>query len=250
MLNFLRRLKKISANILIMDRFSRTEVLYGAQFFKKLRSANFLVCGVGAVGGFALEALARTGAQNFVIADSDVFEKSNINRQLGAITSTLGAKKTEVWKHRILEINPLANVEIADFFIDEGTIPSLLDCGADVVVDAIDTVKSKFELLKEAHLRGLKIVSSMGAARRKNPENVKCAKISKTTVCPLASSIRKSFRKMNLKPDFMCVYSDELCEASTHLASGSNTSKKIVGSGAVVTGVFGLMLANLAMKEL
>ncbi len=233
-----------------MDRFSRTEVLYGTQFLDKLRSAKFLVCGVGAVGGFALEALSRTGAQNFVLADCDVFEESNINRQLGALNSTLGKKKTEVWKERILEINPLANVEIVDFFINEETIPQLLDSEPNVVVDAIDTVKSKFELLLAAHLRGAKVVSSMGAARRRNPEFVKCASLSKTSVCPLASSLRKSFRKMNLKPNFMCVYSDEPIEASTHISSGSDESKKIVGSGAVVTGVFGLMLANLAMKEL
>ena len=220
-----------------MDRFSRTEVLYGAEFLE------FLVCGAGAVGGFAIEALARTGAQNFVIVDGDSFDITNINRQLGALSSTVGQKKAEVWKRRILEINPLAKVETADFFIDESTAPRLLDCGCDVLLDAI-------ELLKEAVSRGMKIVSSMGAARRKNPEMVKCAKLMKTSVCPIASSIRKSFRKMNLKPGFMCVYSDEAIGASTHVSSGGADSRKIVGSGAVVTGVFGLMLANLAMKEI
>lgn len=233
-----------------MDRFSRTEVLYGAEFLERLRNAKFLVCGAGAVGGFAIEALARTGAQNFVIVDGDSFDITNINRQLGALSSTVGQKKAEVWKCRILEINPLAKVETADFFIDESTAPRLLDCGCDVLLDAIDTVKPKFELLKEAVSRGMKIVSSMGAARRKNPEMVKCAKLMKTSVCPIASSIRKSFRKMNLKPGFMCVYSDEAIGASTHVSSGGADSRKIVGSGAVVTGVFGLMLANLAMKEI
>ncbi|MBO5782427.1 MAG: tRNA threonylcarbamoyladenosine dehydratase [Opitutales bacterium] len=232
-----------------MDRFSRTEVLYGAEFLKRLRGAKFLVCGAGAVGGFAIEALARTGAQNFVVADCDSFDITNINRQLGALSSTVGKKKAEVWKSRILEINPLAKVETADFFIDESTAPQLLDCGCDVVVDAIDTLKPKFELLKQACLREMKVVSSMGAARRKNPEMVKCAKLMKTSVCPLASSIRKSFRKMNLKPSFMCVYSDEAVGAPTHVSSGGADSRKVIGSGAVVTGVFGLMLANLALKE-
>lgn len=233
-----------------MDRFLRTEILYGADFLRKLKAAKFLVCGAGAVGGFAIEALARMGAGSFIIADCDVFEESNINRQLGALSSTLGKKKTEVWRGRILQINPFAKVEIADCFIDKNTVPQLLDFGADVAVDAIDTLSSKFELLKEAHLRGAKIVSSMGAARRKNPECVKCAPVFKTQGCPLAARIRKSFRALGLKPGFMCVYSDEACEGSTHRASGSADSKKVVGSGVVVTGIFGLMLANLAVKEL
>ncbi|MBO7521494.1 MAG: ThiF family adenylyltransferase, partial [Opitutales bacterium] len=204
-----------------MDRFLRTEILYGADFLRRLKDAKFLICGAGAVGGFAIEALARMGAGGFIIADCDEFEESNINRQLGALSSTLGKKKTEVWRGRILQINPFAKVEIADCFIDKNTIPQLLGAGADVAVDAIDTVASKFELLKEAHLRGAKIVSSMGAARRKNPESAKCAPILKTHGCPLASRIRKSFRSLGLKPDFMCVYSDEPCEGSTHRASGS-----------------------------
>ena len=233
-----------------MDRFLRTEILYGEDFLRKLKAAKFLVCGAGAVGGFAIEALARMGAGSFIIADCDEFEESNINRQLGALSSTIGMKKTEAWRDRILQINPFAKVEIADCFIDKNTVSQLLGAGADVAVDAIDTLASKFELLKEAHLRGAKIVSSMGAARRKNPESVKCAPVLKTKGCPLASRIRKSFRALGLKPSFMCVYSDEACEDSTHRASGSAESKKVVGSGVVVTGIFGLMLANLAVKEL
>ncbi|MBR4598118.1 MAG: ThiF family adenylyltransferase [Opitutales bacterium] len=233
-----------------MERFLRTEILYGADFLRRIKAAKFLVCGAGAVGGFAIEALARMGAGSFVIADCDEFEESNINRQLGALSSTLGMKKTEVWRGRILQINPSVKVEIADCFIDKNTAGQLLGLGADVAVDAIDTIDSKFELLKEAHLRGAKIVSSMGAARRKNPENVKCAPILKTQACPLASRIRKSFRALGMKPNFMCVYSDEAIEPSTHRASGAAGSKKVVGSGVVITGIFGLMLANLAAKEI
>lgn len=232
------------------DRFSRMRILYGEEACFKLASSRVLVCGLGAVGGFALEILARSGIGSFYIADADTFDETNINRQLGALSSTVGKRKTEVWRDRILDVNPSAKAEIFDSFIDASTVPALLDLKPDLIIDAIDTIASKILLMKEAFLRDIKLVSSMGAARRTDVTKVKAAPLAKTACCPVAFRIRKELRREDIKANYACVYSQEVASDGSHVSGGSGNSKKIIGSSPAVTGIFGIMLADLGIKEL
>ena len=153
-------------------RFVRTEMLLGTAAMQKLAAAKVMIVGLGAVGGYVLEALARAGIGHFVLVDFDVFEESNINRQILALSSTIGQKKTEVARRRILEINPQAGVEIMDTFVNAATVPSLTACRPDMVVDAIDALNPKCALIEELWRRQIPFISAMGAAmrneRRKN----------------------------------------------------------------------------------
>ena len=229
--------------------FKRTSILYGSSACEKLRNAVVAVCGVGAVGGFAVEALARLGVQNFYLYDFDSFEISNINRQLGALNSTLGKVKVDVQKARILDINPEAKVEANNVFVDEHLAKEIAGGRPTVIIDAIDTIASKIAIAHSAIDANVPLVSSMGAARRKNPLEVKTGDIFKTSGCPLASRVRKELRKLGILQGFRCVYSTEIVDDSTHIKSDIDNAK-VIGSSVIVTGVFGLNLANLALEEI
>lgn len=282
--------------------FQRTAIIYGEPLCRKLQRGCVAICGAGAVGSFAAEALCRLGVGEFHIFDFDVFEQSNKNRQLCALDSTIGKPKAQVQCGRILDINPLARAVAHDVFIDETSLGQIFDAKPDVIVDAIDSIHSKVLLACAAIERGVPIVSSMGAARKKNPLEVKTADIFKTYACPLAARIRKALRQNGIKKGYKCVFSSEIVEEQTHLsgqggalhgdgadprrmqvplggghfgfegeyepsgseagcvassvlrgradASGLGVRKtKIIGSSIIVTGVFGLNLANLALEE-
>lgn len=228
----------------------RTEILYGSACCQKLRNARVVLCGAGAVGSFAAEALARLGAGNFEIFDFDCFEKSNVNRQLCALESTIGRRKVEVQRERILDINPAAQVVVHDVLVDAAVAAEIVARYPSVVVDAIDDIAAKVALARSCAENGVPLVSSMGAARRKNPLEVKTADIFKTYGCPFAASIRKRLRAEGVGRGYMCVFSPEKVEESTHVSSSVAEHKKVIGSSVVVTGVFGLNLANLALEEI
>ena len=230
--------------------FSRTSILYGKDACEKLKNARVVVCGVGAVGSFAVEALARLGVGEFVLYDFDVFEKSNINRQLCALNSTLEKTKVDVQKARILDINPNAKVDAQNLFIDADVARKISESKPSVIVDAIDNISSKVELARFANEFGVRLVSSMGAARRKNPLEIKTADIFKTMGCPLASRIRKELRRAGITKGFKCVYSSEVVEKSTDVSSEDNSGEKVIGSSVIITGAFGLHLANLAIADI
>lgn len=232
------------------DRFNRMKILYGEAACRRIASSRVLLCGLGAVGGFALEILARSGVGCFLIADSDTFDISNVNRQIGALDSTIGMRKTLAMRDRVLDINPEARVECFDRFIDAETVSQLLEYGPDIVVDAIDTIASKILLMKEAVLRDIKLVSSMGAARKTDAGCVKTCALPKTHSCPVAFKIRKELRRAGFDARFACVFSDEVPGDGSHIASGSENSKKIIGSSPSVTALFGVMLADLAIREI
>lgn len=218
------------------DRLHRTRLLFGDAGIEKLQKANVMIVGCGAVGSFAVEALARAGVGNLIIIDSDVIEESNINRQIFATDATIGMPKVDVARARIHDINPDIHVTAIQTFFDDTTE---LNVTPDFVIDAIDTVPSKIALYKWCVARNIPFISSMGAARKTNPSCIKIAKLSKTTVCPLAAKIRKMVRDAKL-PDFDVVYSTE--------PAAPTDAARVFGSIVTVTGIFGLMAANHAIN--
>jgi tRNA A37 threonylcarbamoyladenosine dehydratase len=222
-----------------MTRLNRSRLLFGDNGIKKLQDATVMVVGCGAVGSFAIEALARSGVGHLIVVDFDNVEESNINRQLFAMDSTLGYKKVYVAQNRIRDINPAVTVDALDLFFDENTT---IDVCPDFIIDAIDTVESKIALYKWAQLHNVPIVSSMGAASKTDVLQIKIAPLSKTSVCPLASRVRRMVRGMNL-PDIPVVYSTQIPQPVTGHA-------KNLGSVITVTGTFGLMLANYVISKI
>lgn len=222
-----------------MNRLHRITLLLGKEVVSKLNQSTVMVVGCGAVGSFAIEALARSGIGHLILIDFDKVEESNINRQLFALDSTVGQSKVEIAKQRILDINPDIKVDIYNMFFDENTD---IDVKPDFVIDAIDTVPSKIALYKWCGDRNVPFISSMGAARKTDITKIKIDKISKTTVCPLASKIRHIVRDNNMK-DFPVVYSIE------NAAPQQNGGREF-GSVVTVTGMFGLMLADFVIKKL
>lgn len=237
---------------MIPERFSRTAVLLGESACEKIASARAVVCGVGAVGSFAAEALARTGVGEFELWDFDTVEESNINRQLCALSSTLGRPKAEVVRDRILDINPAARVEVRAEFISAENAGAAVGnpAGGRVVVDAIDSIAPKAALIFAASEAGVAIVSSMGAARRRDPSRVMSADIMKTFGCPVAARVRKILRQLGYSGGCRCVFSDEPAPESSHVSADAGGGGKLVGSCAVVAGIFGLRLAGLALSEI
>lgn len=222
-----------------MDRLHRIKLLLGTDAVNKLKKSTVMVVGCGAVGSFAIEALARSGIGRIVVVDFDVVEESNINRQLFALDSTLGKPKVDVAAGRIHDINSDIVVDSFNLFFDSDTD---LDVKPDFVIDAIDSVQSKIALYKWCFNNNIPFVSSMGAARKTDPTKIKIDKISKTMVCPLASKIRHIVKSERLK-DFPVVY-------STEVATPQKEGGREFGSIITVTGMFGLMLANFVIKKL
>lgn len=222
-----------------MNRLHRITLLLGKDAVKKLEKSTVMVVGCGAVGSFAIEALARSGVGHIIVIDFDKVEESNINRQLFALSSTIGKTKVEVAKARIHDINPNITVEAFNLYFDDKTD---LDIKPDFVIDAIDSVQSKIALYKWCLKNEIPFVSSMGAARKTDISKIKIDKISKTSVCPLASKIRHIAKEEKLK-DFPVVY-------STEPAMPQKNGGREFGSIITVTGTFGLMLADFVIKKL
>ena len=221
------------------DRLNRLKMLIGDDKIAKLNNATVMVVGCGAVGSFAIEALARCGIGHIILVDFDTVATSNINRQIFALDSTLGQPKTLIARERIADINPNIKIDIFNIFWDEKTNLSL---SPDFVIDAIDSVQSKIALYRWCNKNNIPFISSMGAARKTDPTKIKIDKISKTFACPLAAKIRKIVRNEKIY-DFPVVF-------STEHPSGSISSDKNFGSIITVTGTFGLFMANYAIKHI
>lgn len=239
------------------DRLTRTRMLLGDKGLSRLQNAAVMVVGLGAVGGYALEALARSGIGRLVLVDFDVFDESNINRQILALTSTVGQKKTAVARRRVLDINPDCIVETRDMFVNADTLPQLLDIPVDFVVDAIDALNPKCCLMEALYERGIPFISSMGAALKTDPSFIKCGTLSASKNCGLAKFIRKRLRKRGLEISRInCVYSDEqVCLPETALAfDGDDASagrvRHTLGSLPTITAIFGLTIANYVITSL
>lgn len=220
-----------------MDRLHRIRLLLGADAVKKLQSKTVMVVGCGAVGSFAIEALARSGIGNIILVDFDVVEPTNINRQLFATHSTIGTPKVDVARARISDISSDINVKTFNMFWDDKSDP---DVKPDFVIDAIDSVPSKIALYRWCTAKNIPFVASMGAAQKTDMTMIKVGPISKTTVCPLAARVRKLVRAENL-PDFPTVYSTQ---------EPIKNDTMTLGSMITVTGDFGLKLAGFVIEKL
>lgn len=178
---------------------SRTENLIGKENLDKLRNSNVAIVGIGGVGSFCAEALARTGINDITLIDMDIIDITNINRQLIADTSTIGRLKTDVMKERILKINPNANVITFPILLDESNISSVITTNFDYVIDCIDTVNSKIALIEYCYKMNIKIISALGTGNKIDPTKFEITDISKTSVCPLARAIRKKLKSKNIE---------------------------------------------------
>jgi len=242
-----------------MERYLRTELLFGKEKLEKIKNATVAICGLGAVGSFALESLVRTGIGNIIVVDFDVVGESNINRQILALDSTIGMQKTDVAEQRIKDINPNCNVTKLPFFIDHTTVQQIFDLKPDVVIDAIDSLTPKCTLLEQCVLQGQYVISSMGAARRTDPTKIKVVDISKTENCPLARFVRRRLRRRGIKKGVSCIFSTEDApKQSDARGDGTGLSEEAeefyrghgrvqMGSFSCITGIFGLIAAKEAI---
>jgi len=193
-----------------MNRFHRTELLLGSEAMEHLRGAYVAVAGLGGVGSYAVEALARAGVGHLRLIDADIISESNLNRQLFALGSTIGQPKVELAATRVRDINPQCEVEALKTYINGETTDKLLSPRPDVLIDAIDTLSPKVGLLQRAlELEVSCIISSMGAANKTDAQAVRVADLAKTRHCRLARFIRKRLRRRGIHNGIICVYSEE-----------------------------------------
>ena len=236
---------------MIDDKFLRTEILLGTAAMERLKASTVAVFGIGGVGSFAVEALARAGIGHLVLIDHDVVDVTNINRQIHATTKTIGKSKTELMRSRILEINPEAIIDtVDDFYLPNDDTDKYFVCDYDYVIDAIDTITGKIGLVIECNRRNLKIISSMGAGNKLDPTQFKVADIFSTSVDPIAKVMRKKLRENGIS-ELKVVYSTEPPKDISNSAFLiPDSSLKIIGSVSFVPSVAGLILAGEVIKEI
>ena len=220
--------------------FSREELLIGKQNVDKLHLKKVAIFGVGGVGSFVVEGLARAGIGNFILIDNDIVDITNLNRQLHALHSTIGKYKVDLMKERILDINPRARVEVYREFYESNEKNKILDSSVNYIVDAIDFVKSKINLAKDAQELNIPIISSMGNGNKFDPTKFEISDISKTSVCPLARVMRKELKKIGIKK-YKVLYSRE---------DPIKSDEKNPGSISFVPSVAGLIISGEVIKDI
>ena len=216
---------------------SRTEILLGKKAIEKLEKSNVIIYGIGGVGSYTVEALARAGVGNLTLVDNDVITYSNINRQIHATTKTVGKNKVDVMKKRIQEINP--NIKVRVFENNEKE-EELITTDYSYVVDAVDTIQTKIKLIEKANEMNVPIISAMGAGNKIDATKFEVADIYKTSVCPLAKIIRKELRRRDIK-SLKVVYSKEKA-----IMQKNNS----IGSISFVPSVMGLVMAGEVIKDI
>lgn len=224
----------------------RTELLVKEEGIQKLQNANLLIIGLGGVGSFAAEFLGRAGVGKMTIADGDTVDITNINRQLPALHSTVGKKKTELVAERLMDINPELQLTIISTFLNPENMDETLDGqNFDYILDCIDSVSPKIRLIKAAKKRKIKVISCMGAGGKKDPSKVLVRDLSKTNNCYLAKQIRKRLKKeSNIVKGVKCVFSSELQdEKSLKLTDGTNYKRSFYGTNSYIPALFGLYAA-------
>lgn len=236
----------------IPPQFTRTHILLGDTGLQKLRNMHIFVAGMGGVGSYCTEALARAGVGRLTLLDHDVVAASNINRQLPALLSTVGQSKAELMRARIADINPDCQVTLLRDFLTIDNVNDLVPVDVDYVIDCIDSLSCKIALVVESHLRGLKVASSMGAGNRLDPTRIKVVDISKTDMCPLAKQMRLKLRKHHgIYKGILTVFSDE--HPSKPLPpepTGRGRPRAVNGTISYMPPLFGYMLAGAVLERL
>lgn len=233
-----------------MERFSRTEHLLGSDAVNSLSDRHVAVFGVGGVGGYAVEALARSGVGHFTLVDSDVVSESNINRQIIALSSTVGRYKVDVMKERIMDINPSAEVEVKKCFFLPENADEFDFSKYDYVVDAVDTVAAKIAIIMKAKKENVNVISCMGAGNKLDPTAFRVDDIKHTSVCPLAKVMRHELKKRGIDSVKVVYSAEPPVKPVKETAETSLRRKDTPGSVAFVPSVAGLVIASAVIKDL
>lgn len=232
-----------------MSKFVRTESLIGKVKLEKLKKSHVMVFGVGGVGGYVVEALARSGVGMISIIDNDIVSESNINRQIIATTKTIGLAKVDVMKERILSINPECEVHTYKQFVLTDNIDDFDFSSVSYVVDAVDTVTAKIAIIEKAKKENVMVISAMGAGNRIDPSQIKVVDINQTKNCPLAKVMRYELRKRDIK-NVKCVFSTEEPIISKESHNFDEKDKKVIASIAYMPSIFGLIMASEIIKDI
>lgn len=233
----------------MLNQFSRTEMLIGEDGIKKLSNAKIAIFGIGGVGSYVAEALARCGIGSFILIDNDKVTITNINRQIIATTKTIGQYKVDLMKQRILDINPNAKIEIYKTFYMPDCKEKILDNSVSYIVDAIDTVTAKIFLIEEAIRLNIPVISSMGTGNKLDPSRFEITDIYKTSVCPLAKVMRKELKKRNIKKLNVLYSKEEPVKIQNNIEEKTN-KRQVPGSIAFSPSVAGMMIASKVVKDL
>jgi tRNA A37 threonylcarbamoyladenosine dehydratase len=236
----------------------RTRLLVGDEGMERLRRASVAVIGLGGVGGYAVEALARAGVGRLLLVDCDTVDPTNINRQIIALDATVGMRKTDATRNRVAAIHPGATVETRDLFVEEAALEQLTLDQTWHVIDAIDMLDAKVALLRYLHGRAIPCVSSMGAGLRLDPSRVQVADVSKTRGCPLARQVRQRLRGTGIHKGILCVFSDEPplraieveADCLRQKSRSSAACKAPVGSISYLPALFGLTAAGTIINAI
>ena len=242
-----------------MERLFCLELLLGKEKVERLKKSFVVVIGIGAVGSYATEALARSGIRRLRLVDFDTIKTTNFNRHILAITPNLGKLKAEAAKERIAQINPHCKVEVMSEFAAEETMERITEGNPDLVIDAVDSLNPKVQILAYCHEKKIPVISSMGAALRMNIFSIKAGDLFKTTGCPLARYVRSRLRRRGIQKGIFCIYSDtpvseEPIEKTRILNAEQDNDRgrqrHKLGSTPTVTGAFGLAVAHHALLYL
>ncbi|MHB1174390.1 MAG: tRNA threonylcarbamoyladenosine dehydratase [Sulfuriferula sp.] len=236
----------------ISPQFERSHILLGDAGLQLLAGKHIFVAGLGGVGSYCAEALARAGVGKLTLVDHDLVATSNINRQLPALLSTVGQSKAELMQARILDINPACQLSIHRVFLTPDNITEFVPQTVDYVIDCIDSLNCKVALVQSSLQRGLPVASSMGAGNRLDPSRVKLADISQTEMCPLARIMRKRLQRHGIRKGVLTVFSDEAPSAPLppQPVDGPGRPRAINGTISYMPALFGLMLAGEVLRRL
>ncbi|MFY7964108.1 MAG: tRNA threonylcarbamoyladenosine dehydratase, partial [Chitinophagaceae bacterium] len=231
---------------------SRTELLIGKDKLHKLANSHVMVVGLGGVGSFAAEFIARSGVGKMTIIDGDVVDPTNRNRQLPALSTNHGVSKAEIMAERLKAINPELELVVVKQFVNPEMVQQQLDTNPDYIIDAIDSITPKITFISLAYNKGIPMVCSMGAGAKLDPTQLKVVDISKTYNCPFAQQIRKNLKsKFNIRKGLKVVFSPELpIKESLMLTDGRNYKKSAYGTISYLPAVFGAVTASVVIRDL
>ena len=232
-----------------MNSFKRTELLIGTKELNTLSNSHVIVFGCGGVGGYVIESLVRSGLGKITVIDNDVVSVTNLNRQIIATMNTIGKKKVDVVKERVLSINPNCIVNTYDLFIDDKNIDDIDFSSVDYVVDAVDTITAKIAIIKKSKELNVEVISSMGAGNRLDPLQIKVSDINQTKNCPLAKVMRYELKKRDISK-VKCVYSLEIPTKPKEKIILEGSGKEVIASISYMPSIFGLVISSEIIKDI